>query len=676
MKRTLIIVRTHRADEPSIAAYERFQEVRGAEVVFCVDERAGEVDMGLRPKIGWNLPLLRELGLFAHPDAGWQCGDYCYHVTRHARPEFDYYWLIEPDVRIHTSDLNSFFVQFDASDADLLAPRFGPRNGVWWWTRTISKGGLSPHGCLFPITRLSGQAIDHVFEVRKTLSLDPAIASRESWPNDESITASALASAKFVCSDLNSGRIICHTQQSLGAGAIVDYDVVSASPPDGLIYHPVRDFGPWLERAEARISSFRRGNPEPAKLLQLRAEASYLGSVGRACLRHPTFSDSSFVPHLLAYELWSARAWAAASPQDHSAADLHEAAVVKNRLDRRFAPNRRRDHIATAYVVARPQARDRLTTVAPTDFQQGDSYSLGAFPRNVALPFAYDFSTSEMIFTLHITLTNVFAAPFLYNAQREMTRVIARVPADRLVEIYGPRDTAAAPILIFSLGRTGSTLLEKLIGCLTPRSVSEPDVLTQLATSRAAMRSLAVTERQDLIYYALAPLFTVQIPDADGARCVIKMRSQVNGLSAAIAETFPAAKYVFMVRERRAWARSTYRSFRLTPNAVVERLLQGLHTVQTLRQKGVDLDVIAYEDMIADPHSAIERFMGVDLRSQPALSLKIAQVMAEDSQADHRLSRTSTSKTADGEDAWMASFEELWNEMRPVDLIKQLGLDF
>ena len=52
--RNLIIVRTHRADAASLAAYDRYAALPGTDVVFCVDERAGEADMGGRAKIGFN----------------------------------------------------------------------------------------------------------------------------------------------------------------------------------------------------------------------------------------------------------------------------------------------------------------------------------------------------------------------------------------------------------------------------------------------------------------------------------------------------------------------------------------------------------------------------------------------------------------------------------------------
>jgi hypothetical protein len=183
-------------------------------------------------------------------------------------------------------------------------------------------------------------------------------------------------------------------------------------------------------------------------------------------------------------------------------------------------------------------------------------------------------------------------------------------------------------------------------------------------------------DRRAMIYYAMAPFFQVQIPGAAASRCVIKFRSQVNGIAGQVAETFPAARYVFMLRERRAWARSTFRSFRLSPAAVVERALQGLAAVQAQRDQGVDLHVVSYEGLIADPQEAVARLTATDVAGDPALWQRIADTMAQDSQARHRLSRETTSRPVEGEESWMAAFEALWSEKCPKDLLAELRLSF
>ena len=560
MTRQLIIVRTHRADEASLAAYDRFAKLEGYTTIFCVDERNGRVDMDGRTKIGFDAATLADMGLYAHRASGWRCGDYCYYVTRQACPDFDVYWLIEPDVRIHTFDLGGFLGQFAGNPADLLAAQYGPRDGVWGWSRTILPLGLKPFGCLYPITRLSGRAVDRLYEVRRAHSADPAIAERDAWPNDEAFTASVLSAGGFTCEDFNSSGLTCYTGHTLAVTAVVDYDRVEAQPADGLIYHPVRDFDTWLAQADKRITEKINNARLPSSRV-LRADASFLTGAARACLRNPLYEDVALAPLLAAQALWAARPWAADSPLDQTVADTHQAEQCQRLLDRRFGVSPERPALGTVHLAAARGPAEKLLTAVPEDFELGSGFPLGRFPKAAALPFVYDLDQRTLLLTLNLRPHDLLHAPFLYAAQRKRARVVLRVPMTSLPAIYGAPDRQARPVLIFSLGRTGSTLLEKIVGCVTARSISEPDTATYLSANKMRLAALPTEEREAFTHYAIAPFFDLRIPGGETARCVIKFRSQVSGIAAEFAETFPKARFVFMLRERRAWARSTYRAF-------------------------------------------------------------------------------------------------------------------
>lgn len=669
MSRTLFIVRTHCADIASLSAFDRLAAVSQFDVVFCVDERKKPADMGGRPKVAYTAERLKELGLYAHPNAGWRCGDYCYYVTRVDRPDYDYYWLMEPDVLVNATDLACFFSQFANTDADLLAARLGPRDEKWLWTQTVTPIGLAPFGCLFPITRMSGQAIDCLYQARRRHSADPKVATRDAWPNDEAITASVLHAAGLDCRDLNHADIICHTSSSLGVIAVIDHALVAAVEPDGLIYHPVRDFLPWLRRAEVQIGKMDRLVGKKAAKVS-RAEATFLSGVAQACLRYPGLHGAALGPLMIATELWSMRSWSKSSPVDSTQGDTHMQAVCAARLLQRFGTTDTRPRIGVAQLAFCPRNTDRLNTANPDDFEYGPDYALGRFPVKGALPFAYDMQKLELLFTMHVMVTPVLESPFLYASQREHARVIARLPLPSLRHIYGGRNKTLRPVFIFSLGRTGSTLLEQLVGSATQRSISEPDAPTQLAEHRELLRSLPADDRDDLVYYTVAPFFKLQIPGGEGDRTVVKFRSQVNGIAEDFARVFPSAKFVFMLRDHRAWARSTFRAFRLTPAQVAGRLAQGLSALQALDSSGVDLSVIDYDDVVADPATAVARILGQDLSDNLTVQQRIASVMARDSQAAHRLSRETTSREIEGEADWMSAFEQA--SAGPVAALKRL----
>ena len=413
MRRSLVIVRTHRGDAASLAAYDRFAAA-GLDVVFCVDERAGPAEMGGRAKVAFDAAVLDAAGLYAHPACGWRCGDYFFAVVRAAHPDYEQYWLIEPDVRINTADLRGFLERFGCLEADLLAPQFGPRGPQWGWTRTAVAAGLAPYGCVFPIVRLSGRAIDHLAAARRGMGADPALANADGWPNDEAFTASVLMAGGFACADLKAGAP-CYDTVTLGVGAVVDFGVIEAKPPDEMIYHPVRDFGAWLEAAEARVAAYT------STAVGLRADASFLQGVALACLRHPTAEESALVPLLLEGEAWRVRRWAAGSGHDTAAADAQRAVASRQRLARAFGVAPGRPELGVAHLaMAKAGLGD---TAGADDFACGPGVALGRLPWGVMVPYAVDGRDGSRLFTAHVRVSGVDGMA----AQRAAAKVVVRV---------------------------------------------------------------------------------------------------------------------------------------------------------------------------------------------------------------------------------------------------------
>jgi hypothetical protein len=410
--RSLVIVRTHRADAASLAAYDRYAALPGLEVVFCVDERAGAADMAGRAKIGFNLATLDAMGLYAHPDYGWRCGDYCYYVVRAARPDYDAYWLVEPDVLVHADDPGEFFGRFALEAADLLAPQLGPADLSWYWTATITRLGMPPFRCIYPLTRLSARAIDHLHELRRCLSADPEAARHDAWPNDEALTASALMQGGFACRDFNHDGRRCYTEESLGFSVLIDEAVVHAKPPDGLIYHPVRPFAPWFDREAARIEAGAAGN-------ESRRSAVMLDRLALTCLRNPPFGPASLIPLMLSAELWARRPWAS---EANSGEDEGPLRTVRSRLFSLFGVHGHRRRIGSAHVVS---WRAGLGPEAGCDdFEAGAGFDIASLPADFALPYAKDAMTGQEILTLHLRPGRVRGN---LGAQRGTARVIVRL---------------------------------------------------------------------------------------------------------------------------------------------------------------------------------------------------------------------------------------------------------
>lgn len=304
------------------------------------------------------------------------------------------------------------------------------------------------------------------------------------------------------------------------------------------------------------------------------------------------------------------------------------------------------------------------------DFELGAGVPVTELPPGQALPYAVDMRQRLMQFTLHDDARKLCEAPFVYAAQRDTARRLAQVPFARLDAAFGAWRKAARPVLVLSIGRTGSTLLDALLRVAMPLSVSEPDTMTQLAgTSRLGHLNDRSIEQLTL-WHALSPFLQLAGDD----RVAVKFRSQVNLLSPALARVFPNARYVFMLRDPESWALSTYRSFKLPPEGVVGRLLGGINAIDRLTAAGVDLNILRYEELLQDPRAAIERIAGPDPSGKRAAG--ISAVMSTDSQAGtHLAGRTSDRTRTEDENAWMGEFLASWQSARPSADIARLKLE-
>jgi hypothetical protein len=673
--RDVLIVRTHQADAASIAAFDEHSALDCFDVTFCCDEREQSVEVGARNKIVFNDDTLNRLGLFPHPAAGWRCGDYFYYVTRQEKPERDFYWMIEPDALINWADKRRFFSLFTGSDTDFLAAKFGPRNLSWGWYGTVKDTHREVYGCYFPITRISGRAIDHCLNARRIAATKATRANSKVWPNDEAFVSSELFNSGFSCSDLNAFGQITYSQDSFRHTVPHDTAALLESPRDNLLYHPVRDFGRWLTNLDTNLQTrflSRKRLSSTSILPQIsRTGAAQLRSVAEALLQTAESEDDALVPLILSRHAWSARSWSQTLRHIPEEADDRRAKECTRLIDRHFGA-KDRDAIATVQVGATNSKLGTLSVSSANDFEVGPVQPLRRFPRASALPYAFDFDERQLLFTLHLRPLDVLDQPFLYAAQRQKTVVVGRVPWGHLDELFGAPKQDISPVFIFSIGRTGSTLLEAIIRRFTSRTVSEPDTVTQLAVNGRRLESLSEEIRRQLYWHALSPFLSSACGGNSELPWTIKLRSQANMAIADIVRTFPRAKYVFMLRKRLPWARSTYRAFRLSPEVAAGRLRNGMMALHTLSKSAVDSIVVDYADVVTDPLSIVGKLINIPDANEAAA--QIASTMASDSQANTAVSREKTSRIDPDED-WLRAFESAWQRVRPGKIIDSLGVE-
>lgn len=198
------------------------------------------------------------------------------------------------------------------------------------------------------------------------------------------------------------------------------------------------------------------------------------------------------------------------------------------------------------------------------------------------------------------------------------------------------------PVFLFSLPRSGSTLLQRLLGAHPAIStVSEPWLLLPLLY---APRRGGIYARYDHREYMKAlEDFCTQLPGGrvDYLRAVrafaLQLYSRASGDSAVyfldktpryhliareIFEVFPDGKFIFLWRNPLAvpssmmetWSRGKWNLYRFKPD-----LYQGLaNLVDVYRKESANVCGIRFEDLIAEPKQQIRRvFDYLELPSDP-----------------------------------------------------------
>jgi len=207
-ERICVGIRTHKFGQAERDLYQSLSDYFPANDIFMVvDETRKAIDIPPEfNKIGFDNSSLRELGLLADfPKVGWLCGDYFYYFL-HKAISADAYWMVEPDVRFTFRNVGGFFRLFEQEDAELLLTNFGPRQARWPWYKTALQVHDSVYGCAFPLSRLSGHAIEVLFKERQKIS-SRLVEQNDNWmsyPNDEAFVATAAMKFGLGCADIMS----------------------------------------------------------------------------------------------------------------------------------------------------------------------------------------------------------------------------------------------------------------------------------------------------------------------------------------------------------------------------------------------------------------------------------------------------------------------------------------
>jgi len=260
------------------------------------------------------------------------------------------------------------------------------------------------------------------------------------------------------------------------------------------------------------------------------------------------------------------------------------------------------------------------------------------------------------------------AAPFFYVTQIERTQAMLTVPFERVGEMDPPA-RYLAPRFIFSMGRTGSTLLVRLFQALGIGSASEPDIFTQICELTEAQQAVLGPEMEA----ALLRASLISLARFAGPAPFIKLRNHCNRRPEALMRQ-PGARAILMLRHAEPWAISRYRAFDESPIVVAHHLRDSILAYEILLATGHPPTLIWFEDLVADPVRELGRLLdGFDL-TNPFARASIAAVMARDSQEGTALARPSLKDTGD-EAAFLKQFWIEWKALRGNTRLTQPGAE-
>lgn len=209
--KTAALIRCVAIDEESQRLAEQLEPWFGTHVYF-VQDCYGEFGLPIQitgRAIRVTRSFLERDGLPWFSKVGWQCGDFMFYAGAEALPQYDRFWMIEPDVYFNL-DVRDFFAQLEDVDVDFLGSTFreSPPRGKWYPSGQ-ALGASTVWKSLFPLGRLTRGAITHLHAARREYSARSDIASlhletseRRAYANDEVFVSTVLMRDGFSCQSI------------------------------------------------------------------------------------------------------------------------------------------------------------------------------------------------------------------------------------------------------------------------------------------------------------------------------------------------------------------------------------------------------------------------------------------------------------------------------------------
>ena len=257
--------------------------------------------------------------------------------------------------------------------------------------------------------------------------------------------------------------------------------------------------------------------------------------------------------------------------------------------------------------------------------------------------YAFDDAGRHAVLVETPSDVDLTVSPFYYLAQKEHARRVFTVPYETFNELARALPDPAHLMLLYSVGRCGSTLLSKALEKLGDvTTLSEPDAYTHIA----GMRLPDGSRDQELIELARsATRFLQRDKTSRQATLILKFRSQCIEMADLLHKACPDAHALFLVRDFTGWMRSmgrlsrihdpdreaSYQKSKLNPtmfNYPRDRYISLLRADPTppetrledialhwtsvtkrfldLHRRGVIRDSLTYDDLIQQPERTLQ----------------------------------------------------------------------
>ena len=176
---------------------------------------------------------------------------------------------------------------------------------------------------------------------------------------------------------------------------------------------------------------------------------------------------------------------------------------------------------------------------------------------NISL-YCFDVETQRAIFTELPLTADLSTAPFVYQMQYDLAQRLIAMPYETFRQLAHQLPQVQHLNLIFSSGRSGSTLLSHVFNSLdTVLSLAEADSTSQFVHMRPTDGS-GDADLRDLLDCTVRILFK-PTPFKSPTIYVLKFRNEATGIMDLFQATFPHAKNLFQYRDAIGFVRSAYR---------------------------------------------------------------------------------------------------------------------